>query len=107
VWKDFSDNASVSFTFTADEEGFLDGENSSIFLGDAPLGINELAIDYSDVDFDGRRHFMARIYWPHIYGNYFSVGVSSEGVRQDHETSMFGLMLAETPSVNTNRVKTI
>lgn len=107
VWKGFSDTPSVTFTFAATEEAYLDGENSSVFLGDAPLGIETLSIDYSDIDVDGRRHFMARIYWPHIYDNYFSVGVSSSGTHQDHETLMFGLMLEETPAVNQNRIKTI
>lgn len=107
VWKDFSDTPSVTFNFAATETGFLDGDNSNIYLGDAPLGINNLTVDYSDIDADGRRHFMARVYWPYIYGNYFSIGVSSSGVFQDHETTSFGLMLSETPAVNTNRIKSI
>lgn len=107
IWKDFSETASVTFTFSADEEGYLDGESSNIYIGDAPLDINSLSVDYTDVDFDGRRHFSARVYFPYIYGNYFSVGVSSTGADQDHETSMFGLMVTEQPSINTNRIKTI
>jgi hypothetical protein len=107
IWKDFSDNASVTFTFAADEDGYLDGEASSIFLGDAPLGINNLSVDYSDIDFDGRRHFSARIYFPYLYGSYFSLGASTSGVNQDVETTRFGLMLSEEPAINTNKVKSI
>jgi hypothetical protein len=107
VWKDFSDTPSVTFTFAADEDGFLDGEASNIYLGDIPLGLNALSVDYSDVDADGRRHFFARIYFPFQYGNYFSVGISSSGVDQNHETTRIGLMMSEDPGINTNRTKTI
>jgi len=107
IWKDFTDSPSVRFTFAADEEGFLDGEGSNIYLGDAPLGIQTLVTNFSDLDADGRRHFSARVYFPFVYGNYFSVGVSSSGINQDHETTRFGLMMTETPSVNMNKIKTI
>lgn len=107
VWKDFSDTPSVTFTFAATEEGYLDGDASSIYLGDGPLGLNTLSVDYSDIDADGRRHFSARVYFPFIYGNYFSIGVSASGVGQDVETTRFGLMLSEEPSVNQNRIKSI
>jgi hypothetical protein len=107
VWKDFNDTPSVTFNFNADETGYLDGESSNIYLGDAPLGINNLSIDYTDVDNDGRRHFFARVYFPYIYGQYFSVGLASSGVDQDYEVSRFGLMLNEDPAINMNRVKSI
>lgn len=105
LWKDFTDTPFLTFDFAATEEGFLDGDNSNIYLGDAPLGIQTLVTDFSDLDADGRRHFSARVYFPFEYGNYFSVGISSSGINQDHETTLFGLMLSETPSVNQNRIK--
>lgn len=107
VWKDFNDSASVSFTFSSNEFGFLDGEGSNIYWGDQPLGVNAMTIDYSDIDSDGRRHFVARVYFPHVYGQYFSVGITSSGIDQDHETTRFGLMLMEEPAINTNKVKSI
>lgn len=107
IWKDFSETPSVTFTFASDEEGYLDGAGSNIFLGDEPMGLNNLQIDYSDVDFDGRRHFSLRVYFPFIYGNYFSLGVSSSGTDQNHETTRWGLMITEEPSINTNRIKSI
>jgi len=107
VWKDFNESASVSFTFSSNEFGFLDGEGSNIYWGDQPLGLNAMTVDYSDIDADGRRHFVARVYFPHIYGQYFSVGISSSGIDQDHETTRFGLMLMEEPGINTNRIKSI
>lgn len=107
VWKDFNETPSVSFTFAATETGYLDGEGSNVYWGDNPLGINALSIDYSDVDNDGRRHFNARVYFPHIYGQYFSVGGGSSGIDHDFEITRIGLMLLEEPGINTNRVKSI
>jgi hypothetical protein len=107
LWKDLSTTPSVTFTFAADETGYLDGDNSNIFLGDKPIGVNGLTIDQSDIDADGRRHFSARIYFPFIYGNSFSAGISSSGINQDHETSRLGVMLAEELGVNTNKIKSI
>ncbi len=107
VWKDFNESPSVSFTFASTELGYLDGEGSNLYWGDLPLGVNGMTVDYSDVDADGRRHFTARVYFPYVYGQYFSVGITSSGVDQDHETTRFGLMLMEEPGINTNRVKAI
>lgn len=107
VWKDFEDEPSITFTFASTEEGFLDGGNSNIYLGDAPLGINRMAVDLSDVDFDGRRHFSARVYFPYIYGNYMSIGKETSGINQNVETTRWGIFITETPVVNANRVKSI
>lgn len=107
AWKDFTDTPFLTFNFAATEEGLLDGNNSNIYLGDAPIGIQTLTTNFSDLDADGRRHFSARIYFPFQYGNYFSVGIASSGINQDHESSLIGLMLSETPSVNQNRIKLI
>ena len=107
LWKDFTETASITITYSADESGYLDGEGSNIYLGDNPLGINNLYVDTTDVDIDGRRHFSLRVYFPFIYGQFFSVGVSSSGIDQDHETTRIGLMISEEPAINTNRVKSI
>lgn len=107
VWKDFNDTPSITVVFSSDEDGYLDGEGSNIYLGDSPLGINNMYIDYTDVDADGRRHFSAKIYFPFLYGNYFSIGMQSSGIDQNHETTRVGLMISEDISTNTNKVKTI
>lgn len=107
VWKDFEKNASVTFTLAATEDAYLDGELSQFFLGDKPLGINGLTVDYSDIDADGRRHFSLRTYFPFIYANYFSIGIQSSGTDQDHETTRFALALAEEPGVKTSRIKSV
>ncbi len=105
LWKDFNETPSASFTFASSDTGYLDGEGSNIYWGDAPMGINNLSIDYSDVDADGRRHFVARIYFPYIYGQYFSVGCTSSGVDQDFEVTRFGLMIEEEEGINITKVK--
>lgn len=107
VYKDFNDTPTVTFTLSTEDTGVLSNQNTNIYLGDTPLGINNLSVDYSDVDIDGRYHFIARVYFPFVYGNYFSVGVSSSGIDQDHETTRFGLMVSEEPSVNRNKIKSI
>lgn len=105
VWKDFNETPSLTFTFASTDTAYLDGEGSNVYWGDVPLGINAITVDYSDVDNDGRRHFVARIYCPFIYGQFFSLGVSSTGIDQDHETTRFGVMLMEEPGINIVKVK--
>jgi hypothetical protein len=105
LWKDFNDTPSVTFNFASSETAFLDGEGSNIYWGDAPMGINNLSIDYTDIDSDGRRHFVVRIYFPFVYGQYFSVGASSSGVDQDFEITRFGVMIEQENGINIAKVK--
>lgn len=107
VWKDFEEDASITLTLAADQEAYLDGSATSLFLGESPLGINNFSVDFSNLDQDGRRHFSARVYWPLTYGNYFSVGMSTSGENQNAETTRVGLMITEDPAVNANKVLTI
>jgi Flp pilus assembly protein TadG len=109
VWKDFLEESPiVSFTLASDETGYLDGEASNLYVGDVPIGLNNLSIDYTDIDANtGMRHFSARVYFPFQYGNYFSVGIQSSGVDQEHETSRIGLFISEEPGINMNRIKSI
>ena len=100
-----SETPFVTFNISLDDENVLDGTATNIYLGDLPLGLNNLSIDLADIDVDGRRHFRATAYFPWQYGNYFSVGIGSSGVDQDHETSSFSLMLNEEMSTNQNRIK--
>lgn len=107
IWKDFSDTPVVTFNFSADEEGLLDGEASTAFLGNQPLAINPLAATFSDPDADGRRHFMFKVFFPFQYGNFFSFGQSSSGADFDYETTRFGLLMKEDFSPDNNRIKSI
>lgn len=107
AYKDFSDTPFVTFTLSLDDNNVLDGDSTNIYLGDVALGLNNLSVDLSDIDADGRRHFKATVYFPWQYGSYFSVGIGSSGVGQNHETSSFSLMINEEMSTNQNRIKSI
>lgn len=107
IWKDFAETPDITFNFAFTEEGFLDGDESSAFLGNAPLGINPKGATLSDPAADGRRHFMFETYFPHRYGNFFSFGFSSNQADTDFEITRFGLIMKEDPASNMNRIKTI
>ena len=107
MWKDFSSDAFLEFTFASTEEGLLDGEASQAFLGGKPLAIDPLGATFSEPDADGRRHFSFRVYFPFQYGNFFSVGQTSNGVDIDYEITRYALGLKEDVSVNMNKVKSI
>lgn len=107
MWKDFSKEAFLSFTFASTEEGLLDGEVSRAYLGGNPLSIDALGATFSDPDADGRRHFSFRLYFPFTYGNFFSVGQTSNGVDIDYEVIRYAFGIREDISINVNKVKTI
>lgn len=105
-WKDFSNDPFLEFNFSGTEEGLLDGQEFQGFLGGTPIGLRPMG-SVSSEDEEGRRHFFFIVYFPFQYGNHFSVGFESSGVDYDYEVSRFGLGLAESVSVDTNRVKAI
>lgn len=107
MWKDFSSTPFLSFTFAATEEGLLDGEASSAFLGSNPLAINPMSATFSDPDNDGRRHFRFQVYFPFQYGDFFSWGQSSAGADFDYETTRIGLLMKEDFSPDNIKVKQI
>lgn len=107
IWKDFGTMPEITFNFSFDETGLLDGSESSAFIGHAPFGIDPKGASFSEPGSDGRRHFSFRTYFPPQYGDFFSYGFSSSQVDDDFEISRFGLMLKEDPAFNQNRVKFI
>lgn len=106
TWKDFSSSALIEFKFAGTEEGLLDGQEFSAFLGGSPISLHPMGA-VSEADEEGRRHFFFRVYFPFQYGNHFSVGFESDGVDLDYEVSRFGLGLAESVTVDSNRIKSI
>lgn len=107
TWKDFETNPFLAFNFSTDETGFLDGPSSSAFLGSDPLAVDPMSAEFSDPLEDGRRHFSFRVYFPYQYGNYFSVGHTSNDEDIDYEIIRYGLGIKEDPAVKTGRIKTI
>lgn len=107
AWKDFSLVPFLSFNFATDDEGLLDGEIISASLGGAPLAVDSISARFSDPDLDGRRHFFFIVYFPFQYGNFFSVGHTSNGADFDYEVTRYGLGIKEDVSVDTGRIKNI
>lgn len=107
VWKDFSTDPFLTFNFSTDEVGLLDGQESSAFLGSSPLAINPLAATFSDPDEDGRRHFSFYVYFPFQYGNFFSVGHQSNGADLDYEITRYGLLMKEDISPDNTKIKSV
>jgi len=105
VWKDFADTPFLTITFVVDEDGYLDGEESSVFLGGNPLALNPLSSIVGEPDADGRRHFSFTVRFPFQYANYFSVGQYSDTADTDYETTRFSLFLKEEIAQRTDRIK--
>lgn len=106
TWKDFASSPFLSFTFSGDETGLLDGQELTASLGVGSIGLSPMGA-VGEEGSDGRRHFYFRVYFPFQYGNHFSVGFSSEGTDYDYEITRFGLGLSEDISTDTSRVKSI
>jgi len=85
MFKDFATESSVEFTFggVGDNE-FLIGSDLASFLGANPLGLHPIGtIDTPGAD--GRRRFSFMVYFPYLYGQYFSISFGSFGIDQDWE----------------------
>jgi len=105
LYKDFSDTAALSFTFGGTEDTFLVGDDFTRFLGSNPLGLQPLGtVDAPGSD--GRRRFQFIVYFPFIYGQTFSTGISSDGVEQDWEVVRISLGLREDVSIKISNIKT-
>jgi len=107
AWKDFASDPFLTFTFSTDDTGLLDGQESSAFLGSSPLAIGPFASTFSDPDEDGRRHFQFTVYFPFQYGNFFSVGHSSSAADDDYEITRYGLLMKEDISPDNAKIKSI
>ena len=106
LYKDFSDTASLTFTFGGTEETFLVGDDLIRFMGSNPLGLSPLGtVDAPGSD--GRRRFQFLVYFPWVYGQTFSTGIQSAGVEQDWEVVRISLGLRENISTRVLNTKTI
>lgn len=106
LYADFSDSPILEFDFGGTEETFLSGDNLESFLGANPLGLHPIGtVDAPGSD--GRRRFSFQVYFPWLYGQYFSTGVKSSGVGQDWEMIRIGLGLKESVSTKGLNIKAI
>jgi len=106
LYKDFSDVATLSFTFGGSEESEMVGDSLNRFMGSTALALEPIGtVDAPGSD--GRRRFQFIVYFPYIYGETFSTGITSEGKNQDWEIIRISLGLKEDISVKINNIKTI
>lgn len=106
VWKDFATTPFLQFNFSGAETTFQDGANLIATLGDEEIGLAPMG-SISAPDVDGYRHFQFRVYFPFVYGNYFSVGHQSQNVDDDYEISRYGLGMLQDVSADMGRIKSI
>lgn len=107
LWKDFADEPFLTFDFATTEQGFLDGAESRGFLGGNPLAIDPMGATFGDPDADGKRHFSFRVYFPHQYGNFFSIGHRSNDADIDYEITRYSVGVKYDTAVNTGRIKSL
>lgn len=106
LYKDFSDEAVLSFTFGGSETDLVVGDELNRFMGSTSLALEPLGTIDSPGS-DGRRRFQFIVYFPYIYGETFSTGFSSSGKDQDWEIIRTSLGLKEDVSVKISNIKTI
>lgn len=106
VYKDYNSNSSYSFTFGVDNTDFLDDTvGLSGYFGGLPLGTTPIG-SLSSISSDGSRHFSFIIYFPFIYGNFFSLGVSDSETTAKFDITRMGLAVTEEPEFASSRVLT-
>lgn len=98
LFKDWETESSFEFTFggLGDDEFFV-GTDLASFLGSNPLGLQPIGV-LDQPEADGRRRFQFIVYFPYIYGQYFSVGFDSHGINQDWEVLRASMGLRESLS---------
>ncbi len=107
IWQDHNVDQSIfSANVEFDTEKYLDGVSINASLGSNPLGLGSISSNISQTPGpDGMRHFMVRFYFPHTYGNYFSVGHKTSSSVYKTEVIRYGLMIKDGQVVDTNRIK--
>jgi len=106
LYKDFSDDAVISFTFNGTEDPSILGDTLNRFMGSTSLSLQPLGT-ISNPDGSGKRRFQIICYFPYIYGQTFSTGISSSGKDMDWEIIRISLGLKEDISTMVPRIKTI
>jgi hypothetical protein len=106
LYKDYNTDASYSFTFGIDDADFLDDSiGLGGYFGGLPLGTSPIG-SLGAVASDGSRHFQFLLYFPFIYGNFFSVGLANDETTAKFDVTRFGLALSEEPEHASTRILT-
>lgn len=105
--KNFETDSSLEFTFGGTEEEFQQGTGDiAKFFGSNPFGLVPIG-SLSGPESDGRRRFSFIVYFPFLYGQYFSTSFSSSGIDQDWEIIRLSLGLKEDVSVRQANTKAV
>jgi len=105
--KNFETDSSLEFTFGGTEEEFQQGTGDiAKFFGSNPFGLVPIG-SLSGPESDGRRRFSFIVYFPFLYGQYFSSLFSSSGVDQNWEIIRLSLGLKEDVSVRQSNTKAV
>lgn len=107
LWSDFNEiNSIFDASCEFDTEKYLDGVNIQASLGNGPLATGAISANVAqNTGPDGMRHFMIRFYFPHTYGNYFSVGHNASSSTYRSEVIRYGIMIKDGQVVDSNRIK--
>lgn len=104
LYKDYSSSPSFSFSFGIDNTSFLDDTVSlNAYFGGTPLGIRPIG-SLGAIQADGSRHFQALIYFPFIYGNFFSIGIANDETTAKFDITRMGLAITEEPEFASARI---
>ena len=109
----YSDFASQPFTtlqiVAKEDEELIDGQTTlSVLGGNAALGLEPLGAfggTLSEVDEEGRRHFIAYLDFPFQHLEYLSVQVRSDGISQNYEVNRMGLNTTQDVFESMPRIK--
>lgn len=106
LYKDYSSSSAYSFTFGVDNTEFLDNSTPlSGYFGGTPLGLTPIG-SLGTIQDDGSRHFSFLIYFPYIYGNFFSLGISNDEVTAKFDITRQGLAILEETDFASTRILT-
>lgn len=105
IYKDFENDATLSFDFNGTEEDFISSENFGNFLGADPLGISQEGT-IGAPDEIGMRHFQFVVYFPYIYSNFYSISLENTGKNQGFDITRMSLGIT-IDALRETRIKTI
>ena len=107
LFKNFEDISSFEFNFGGTETNLIQGTTTiGRFYSSKPFATTPIG-SISEEDSDGRLRFSFIIYFPYIYGQYFSTYFSSSGVNQDWEIIRCSMGLKESISTLQGNIKSV
>lgn len=107
LFKDYSNDPFLDFAFAGTEEGLLDAQSATAYLGGGPLGLTPLGAIGDEVDDEGRRHFMFIVYFPQTQARALSIGFNSGQIGQSYEIIRFGLNISQSTEFNLSKIKAL